>query len=69
MVFTQLTKTIGTVYLLTVALLLLLYVFAVVRGRGQGEALPAVLGLIFGWPLVFLNARQRARLWNTLNPN
>lgn len=68
MVLTALTKTLGTIYLLSVAALLLLFVFSVLRGRGGDESLPAALGLIFGWPLVLLNARQRRRLWKLVNP-
>lgn len=68
MVFTALTKTLGTIYLLSVAALLLLFVFAVLRGRGQSENLVVTLGLIFGWPLVLLNGRQRERLWRAINP-
>lgn len=69
MVLTALTKALGTIYLLTVAALLLLFVFAILRGRGGDESLPAALGLIFGWPLVLLNARQRKRLWKAVTPN
>lgn len=69
MVLTALTKTLGTIYLLTVAALLVLFVFAILRGRGGEESLPAALGLIFGWPLVLLNERLRSRLWKIINPN
>lgn len=68
MVLTALTKILGTIYLLTVAALLMLLAFAILRGRGGDEPLIALLGLIFGWPLVLLNAQQRKRLWRTLNP-
>ncbi len=68
MVLTALTKILGTIYLLTVAALLVLFVFAILRGRGGEASLPAALGLIFGWPLVLLNEHQRKRLWKILNP-
>ena len=50
------------------AVLLVLFLYAMLRGRGEGVGMVEGLGLIFGWPLVLLNPRLRARLWTLVSP-
>jgi hypothetical protein len=68
MPLTAMTRLVGTVYLLVSAVLLLLFLYALVRGRGD-VGIGTALALIFGWPLVLLNDRLRTRLWKAVNPN
>lgn len=68
MPLTALTRAVGTIYLMGAAILLILFLYAILRGRSDA-GLGITLGLIFGWPLVLLNDRLRARLWDAVKPN
>lgn len=65
---TLMTRFLGTLYLMVSAGLLLLFLYAIVRGRGN-VPIVGTLALIFGWPLVLLNDNLRRRLWTAINPN
>ncbi|MCB9979272.1 MAG: hypothetical protein H6862_06695 [Rhodospirillales bacterium] len=65
---TLMTRFLGTLYLMVSAGLLLLFLYAIVRGRAN-VSMVGTLALIFGWPLVLLNDRLRRRLWTAINPN
>lgn len=68
MPLTAMTRFAGTLYLMGAAILLVLFLYGLLRGRGD-VGMGMALALIFGWPLVLLNERLRSRLWKIINPN